>query len=125
VITKWADTGLAPPANGVIVRAVELLDGLRIVKDGKKHGKGIKYYKNGNIQYEGDWIDNNINGKGISYYENGFIEYKGNLIDNKPNGKGIFYYESGYIKYKGYWINGITNGIIYDENQRILLRHPL
>ena len=30
--------------------------------DGKPHGKGIKYYANGNIKYEGNWIDDKFVG---------------------------------------------------------------
>ena len=37
---------------------------------GKKEGKGIFYYKNGN-RYEGDWRNDKKEGKGIAYYQNG------------------------------------------------------
>ena len=41
-------------------------------KDGKKEGKGIEYYKNGQMKYEGNFSNDNYNGKdGRFYYENG------------------------------------------------------
>ena len=35
------------------------------------HGKGIKYYKNGNIQYEGDFINGKREGNGKYIYDYG------------------------------------------------------
>ena len=32
--------------------------------------------------YDGEWCDDKLNGKGISYFENGEIEHDGEWIDN-------------------------------------------
>ena len=31
----------------------------------------INYYENGNIHYQGEWVDDKCHGKGIGYHENG------------------------------------------------------
>ena len=78
-------------------------------KDNKPNGKGIKYYSNGNILYEGNFINGKFDGKGKYYYDNGmyFIgEYKNGL----RHGKGIQYYSNGNIKYEGDWLNDKFEG---------------
>ena len=40
-------------------------------KNGLRNGKGTEYYKNGNIKYEGDFIDGIREGNGKYIYENG------------------------------------------------------
>ena len=78
-------------------------------KDNIPNGKGKKYYKNGNIQYEGDFINGQFEGNGKYYYENGeyFIgKYKNGL----RNGKGIKYYKNGNILFEGEYINGKVDG---------------
>ena len=78
-------------------------------KDNKPNGKGIKYYSNGNILYEGNFINGKFDGKGKYYYDNGmyFIgEYKNGL----RNGKGIQYYKNGNILFEGDWIDDKRDG---------------
>ena len=41
------------------------------------HGKGTKYYQDGNIKYDGDFVNDNYEGHGKGIWENG--EYK---LDN-------------------------------------------
>ena len=36
-----------------------------------KHGKGIEYDKNGNVQYDGDYIHGKREGNGKYIYKNG------------------------------------------------------
>ena len=40
-------------------------------KKGLMNGKGILYYKNGQIKYEGDWVDGNSEGYGKNIVESG------------------------------------------------------
>ncbi len=93
--------------------------GKYIWKDGKyyegefennlPHGKGIKYYSNGNILYEGNFINGKFEGKGKYIYNDGdyFIgEYKNGL----RNGKGILYDKNGNIMFKSDYINGKVEG---------------
>ena len=73
-------------------------------KNGKTHGKGKLFYKNGNIKYEGDWINDEIEGNGKYYWEDGEY-YIGQFKNGLRNGKGIKYYSNGNIKYEGNWID--------------------
>ena len=55
---------------------------------GLKHGKGIEYYKNNNIKYDGDFVNDKYEGNGNYYYENGEY-YIGQWFNGLKNGKGI------------------------------------
>ena len=64
------------------------------------------YYSNGNIMYDGDWINNKREGNGKYIFENGEY-YIGQYKNGLRNGKGTMYYSNGNIKYEGDWINKI------------------
>ena len=55
----------------------------------KKKNKKIEYY-NGEY-YIGEVYNNMANGKGILYYKNGNIRYEGEFINDKFEGKGKFF----------------------------------
>ena len=88
--------------------------GKKIYEDGKyyigqlkndyRHGKGILYYKNGNIKYEGDFVENKFGGNGKLILEDGQY-YIGQFKDGFKHGKGIEYYSNGIIKYEGEFEN--------------------
>ena len=46
------------------------------------HGKGIKYYKNGNIRYDGEIVNGKAEGNGKYIYENGDY-YIGQWLNGK------------------------------------------
>ena len=70
------------------------------------NGKGIQYNKNGNIIYEGDFVNDKAEGKGKWIYENGSY-YIGQFKNNLTNGKGIEYDKNGNIRYEGDFVNGM------------------
>ena len=110
--------------------------------NGKKQGKGIKYFKNGSI-FKGKFYDDKINGKGIFIWPNGH-RYEGQYKDGLRHGKGTYFFPSGYkyigdfVKNKkegfgkyifkdGDWYEGEFKagfrhgkGIIYDGNKKII-----
>jgi len=113
-------------------------------KNNIPNGKGIEYYSNGNILYEGDFINGKFegngkyiwedgeycigqwkngirNGKGILYYSNGNIKYEGDFINDKFEGNGKYILENGKY-YIGQYKNGLRNGkgIEYYSNGNIL-----
>ena len=53
-----------------------------------RNGNGIEYYKNGNIKYDGYFINDIYDGIGKYYYENGEY-YDGEFKNDLRNGKGI------------------------------------
>ena len=63
------------------------------LKNGKKDGKGVYYYNNGD-RYEGDWKLGVRDGKGVYYYSNG-ERYEGDFKEDKFTGKGVFHYKDG------------------------------
>ena len=62
-----------------------------IYSRGDKKGKGMEYYENGKIKFDG--IYSYRNKKGIEYYENGNIKYEGEYLwEECKNGKVKEYY---------------------------------
>ena len=73
------------------------------------NGKGIKYYSNGNILYEGDFINGKFEGnRKLIWEDNDF--YIGQFKYGLFHGKGIEYYSYGKIKYEGDFINDKYEG---------------
>ncbi len=77
------------------------------VVDGKRHGKGVMYYKNRN-KYTGDYVDDRKQGRGVYTWRNGET-YDGEWKDGKRTGKGVYCYQNGE-QYDGDFIDGIRNG---------------
>ena len=103
------------------------LDGKYIWEDGKYYigefkndipnGKGVKYHSNGDILYEGNFINGKFEGNGKYYYDNGYY-FIGECKNGLRNGKGIAYYKNGNILYDGDWVNNEPegNGKVIKEN---------
>jgi hypothetical protein len=70
-----------------------------------KHGKGIIYYNNGKIKYEGDFINDKYEGYGKYIDENGEY-YIGEWSNGLRHGKGTIYNKNNTIKYEGDFVNG-------------------
>ena len=68
--------------------------------DGHRHGKGIIYYKNGTIKYDGYFDNDKFEGMGKYIYENGDY-YIGQFSNGSKRGKGREYYKNGKIKIEG------------------------
>ena len=73
------------------------------------HGKGIIYYKNGTIMYDGNFVNGKYEGDGKYIYENGEY-YIGQFLNGLKHGKGIVYYKNGTIKYDGNFVNNKFEG---------------
>ena len=80
------------------------------IKNGKREGKGIFYFKNGDT-YEGDWKNDKMDGKGIYYHKkaDGTDRYEGDFRNDKRDGKGIVYFRDGN-RYEGDFRNGRQEG---------------
>jgi len=77
-------------------------------ENGKPNGKGIKYFKDGNI-YEGNFIQDKFDGLGKYYNADGYY-YFGEWKQGLKYGKGTQYYMNGE-SYEGEFINNIPDGI--------------
>ena len=79
------------------------------IKNGKREGKGIMYYNDGN-RYEGEFKNGQREGKGIMYYKDG-DRYEGEFKNGKKHGKGIYYYNNGDREMGDYY-KGVEYGIL-------------
>ena len=92
--------------------------------NGERNGKGKEYDYNGELKFEGEYLNGNrwngkgfnikgnkifeiINGKGKvkEYYSNGNLEFEGEYLNGKRNGKGKEYY-NGELLFEGEYLNG-------------------
>ena len=56
------------------------------------------------------------NGKVKEYWENGDLKFEGEYLNSKRHGKGKEYYNNGKLKFEGEYYNGRRwNGIGYDN----------
>ena len=63
----------------------------------KKNGEWREYYKNGNLKYEGNFLDDEYDGNGKFYYENGDV-YIGQFKNGKKHGDGCICKNNEFIK---------------------------
>ena len=70
-----------------------------------KNGKGKEYNFEGELIFEGEYLNGKRNGKGIEY-ENGNLIFKGEYLNGKRNGKGKEYDGKDLI-FEGEYLNGI------------------
>ena len=84
------------------------------MENDSSNGRGILYYKNGNIKYEGDFVNGNYEGNGKYYNENGEY-YIGQFKNSIRQGKGVIYTKDGNVKYDGEFINNIPKEKIGKE----------
>ncbi len=82
-------------------------------------GLSTAYYKNGQIEEKGTYVDGKPHGEVVAYYKNGQIEEKGNYVDGKRNGDVVGYYKNGQIKKKGTYVDGKIEYLNYHENGEI------
>lgn len=100
-------------------------------KRGLRNGIGKEYNENGELLFEGCYLDNQRYGKGILYTKEGRLE--GNLVNGEFDGEvkeysknhilksvinndyGIFYTDEGYLLYEGGVLNHqyYSHGILY------------
>ena len=85
------------------------------------NGKGnIK--KKGFIQYGYSiFIGEYLKGETKEYYENGQLKFEGEYLNGKRNGEGKEYYEDGKLKFEGEYIKGERRrGKEYDESGNLI-----
>ena len=76
--------------------------------EGKKEGHWI--YIVGDTKDEGEYMEDMRNGLWKSYYTDGNLLFEGKFIDDNPNGEHIWYWDNGKIKQRGKYVMGRKNG---------------
>ena len=66
-----------------------------------------EYNEDGNVIYDGRFINGFRQGFGKEYNENGVLIYEGEFLNGMRNGFGKSYDEIGEFKEEGFWENGI------------------
>jgi len=80
-------------------------------KEGRKHGKGVKTWPNGD-RYEGEFFEDRKEGVGVYTWGRGPWQcerYEGGYRDDRRHGFGIYRYATGDF-YSGPWENDIPTG---------------
>jgi len=82
-------------------------------------GKGTIFDQEGEVLFEGEFVNHMKQGNGIMYLK-GQIIYQGEFIQNKKQGTGILY-KDGKIYYEGHFRNDLMDGygILYYEEDVI------
>jgi|SaaInlStandDraft_6_1057023.scaffolds.fasta_scaffold03613_4 antitoxin component YwqK of YwqJK toxin-antitoxin module len=84
-----------------------------------RHGDGILYNHNGQPKINSNWeLGRSVNTRYITeYYKNGNLEYKGNFNGITRDGKGTLFNINGTILFDGEFDNGkFKKGKIYSDN---------
>ena len=76
------------------------------MKEGRLHGKGILYDKNGRIIYEGEWVEGKLV-EGTQYYDGGG-KYVGSFKNGKKHGNGVEYNKFDMPSARGNWENDVS-----------------
>ena len=61
------------------------------------NGKTREYYENGELKFEGEYLNGKRNGKGEEYDKYGHLIFEGEYLYGKRNGKGKEYYSEYMI----------------------------
>lgn len=77
------------------------------VKNGKKHGQGTLYFKNGD-KYVGQWQNDKKHGQGTYLYADD-EKYVGQWENDNMHGEGTYFFKSGN-KFTGRWQNDKKQG---------------
>ena len=77
----------------------------------KEMEKEKKYYFNGTLKFEGEYLNGKKNGKGKKYKEAficgiGPLIFEGEYFNGKKNGKGKEYDDKGQLIFEGIFLNG-------------------
>ena len=78
------------------------------------------YYWDGELSFEGEYLNGKRKGKGKEYYKDGKLKFEGEYLNGKRNGKGKEYYDNGKLEFEGEYLNGEKwNGNGYNNNKII------
>ncbi len=64
------------------------------------------FHKNGQLQFQGKFVENKLQGETKTYYENGKLKEEVIFVDNEENGPFTEYYKNGGKKWEGEFKDG-------------------
>lgn len=71
--------------------------------DGKKEGRWVSYFANGNKMSEGGYRSGQKEGVWVQYWPNGNKKSEATFVDGKYTGHYVCYYENGNKQWEGYY----------------------
>ena len=96
--------------NNIINRIKQINPEIKFVgtfdENNRRTGYWKKYYPNGDIWYNGNYLNGKPEGYWEGYWSNGNLMYKGNYLNGKADGYWERYYSNGKIEWKGNYVNG-------------------
>lgn len=75
-----------------------------------RHGKGLEFWSNGTLRYDGSFMHGEACGHGTSYYSDGTMQYCGDFWMGCWHGMGRSYCENGKLHFEGSFYKGIAEG---------------
>ena len=78
-------------------------------KNGKRHGKMYEWDSNGEKRKEATFIHGEEE-KIVGWYKNGQMEFESNYLDGKRSGRQVRWYKNGQMEYESNYIDDIENG---------------
>ena len=92
-------------------------------KNGKRHGRSVTFWSNGNLKYDTESKNGVFHGKFKSYYENGSIKSDSNYVNGEPIDWITYNYESlsgeGTLKLVSHYggDSNLIKSILYEDGQ--------
>ena len=105
-------SGVYDPNNGLKTTFWDGTDIPRtqyMLKNGKFHGKYEKYYRNGNKELVGNYVNDKKSGNFKEYDENGNLMFSYRNLNDKLHGE-LIKYEGSKIVFKKTYSSGLLNG---------------
>ena len=96
--------GIHKASNGYQRKGIFIKLIVDIIKNYQRNGDGIEYYENGDLKYDGNFVNDEYDGNGIFHHNNNLI-YVGSFKNGKKNGFG-FVVKNDEIILKGIFENG-------------------
>ena len=79
-------------------------------QDGKRHGFGAAYYKDGALSYAGFWKAGKKDGLGVSFRDGDHALHIARWENGKPGGFVSLFDSQGSLRYSGRFVNGKKQG---------------
>ena len=86
----------------------------------KKNGKRKEYHDNGELKFEGEYLNGKRNRKGKKYYDIGILKFEDEYLNGERNGKWQKYHQNSELRFEGEYLKGNRwNGKGYTKDGNI------